>query len=70
MNLIQHMSYEQSLISYEQSLVEEIWRLTKEIEQAQQIGHTFKADQLLSELEAKLADYVKLRAPDRHQMIP
>jgi len=59
-NLIQHMSYEQSLIGYEQSLVEEIWRLTKEIEQAQEIGHTLKADQLLYELEAKLADYVKV----------
>lgn len=70
MNLIQHMSYEQSLLIYQQSLVEEIWRLTKEIEAAQQVGHTLKAVQLLSELEAKLADYVKLRAPDRHQMKP
>jgi len=48
-------------IGYEQSLREEIWRLTKDIELAGQKGLTLDANNLVRELEVKLADYTKLR---------
>ncbi len=45
----------------EEVLAEEIRRLTKENDLAQQAGRLDDADQLLQELEEKLIEYVQLR---------
>lgn len=45
----------------EEVLAEEIRRLTKESDLAQQAGRSDDADQLLLELEEKLNEYVQLR---------
>jgi ATP-dependent protease HslVU (ClpYQ) peptidase subunit len=45
----------------EEVLAEEIRRLTKENDLAQQAGRPDDADQLLQELEEKLQEYVQLR---------